>query len=138
MDTPFHRELSKNNPYYIPRERYYELKYFCLQYPVWKKAYESLSSLSGRPYDLEHVQKSGISNPTASCAEAKAHFSSLMKMVWDAAEETDKVVGQYILDGVTKGMSYDALNTNSPVPCSRVEYYALCRKFFWILSGKRG
>ena len=31
-------ELSKKNPYHIPRYRYYELKYFCRQYDDWKKA----------------------------------------------------------------------------------------------------
>ena len=25
------------NPYWIERHRYYELKHFCLQYPIWKK-----------------------------------------------------------------------------------------------------
>ena len=28
-------ELSKKNPYHIPRYRYYELKYFCRQYDDW-------------------------------------------------------------------------------------------------------
>lgn len=129
--------LSVNSPYYIPRHRFYELKHFCLQYPTWKKAYESLSSLSARPYDLERIQKSGIANPTASCAEAKACFSTKMRMVYDAAMETDKTIGEYILRGVTKGMSYDTINAYWPIPCSRVEYYQLYRKFFWILDKKR-
>lgn len=34
-------ELSKKNPYHIPRYRYYELKYFCRQYDDWKKAPDS-------------------------------------------------------------------------------------------------
>ena len=29
--------LSKRNPYYIPKYVRMELKYFCLQYPEWKK-----------------------------------------------------------------------------------------------------
>lgn len=31
-------KLSRRNPYYIPAERYYELKHFCRQYYDWKKA----------------------------------------------------------------------------------------------------
>lgn len=138
MKPTLHGEISKKNPYYIPGNRYHELKYFCLQYPVWKKAYESLTSLSARPYDLERIRKSGISNPTANCAESKAYFSERMKMVWDAAQETDKVIGQYILRGVTKGLSYDSINADTRIPCSRAEYYQLYRKFFWILDKKRG
>lgn len=29
-----HPELSEKNPYWIERHRYYELKHFCLQYPI--------------------------------------------------------------------------------------------------------
>ena len=39
MSTVIRAELSKNNPYYISKHRYYELKHFCLQYNEWKKAY---------------------------------------------------------------------------------------------------
>ena len=31
-------ELSKKNPYYISKHRYYELKHFCRQYDEWKRA----------------------------------------------------------------------------------------------------
>ena len=34
MERP---ELSKKSPYWIDKHRYYELKHFCLQYPLWKK-----------------------------------------------------------------------------------------------------
>ena len=37
MSTVIRPELSKNNEYWIPRQRFYELKHFCLQYPSWKK-----------------------------------------------------------------------------------------------------
>ena len=38
MGTTIRPELSEKNPYWIERHRYYELKHFCLQYPIWKKA----------------------------------------------------------------------------------------------------
>lgn len=37
MGTTIRPELSEKNPYWIERHRYYELKHFCLQYPIWKK-----------------------------------------------------------------------------------------------------
>ena len=37
-------ELSKSNPYYISKHRYYELKHFCLQYYEWKELYLSLDT----------------------------------------------------------------------------------------------
>ena len=38
MATNIRPELSKKNPYYIDRKRFFELKYLCLQYPDIKKA----------------------------------------------------------------------------------------------------
>lgn len=50
-------ELSTKNKWWIERYRYLELKYFCRQYPIWKKAYRSLHGLSQRPNDLELFKK---------------------------------------------------------------------------------
>ena len=80
-------ELSPQSPYWIPRHRYYELKHFCLQYPTWRKAYEHLNALSARPYDIEAIQKSGVSDPTAKIATSKAYFSARTRMVFETAEE---------------------------------------------------
>ena len=49
MGTTIRPELSEKNPYWIERHRYYELKHFCLQYPIWKKAYAALDGFSGLP-----------------------------------------------------------------------------------------
>lgn len=49
MSTTIRAEVSKKNPYWIEKHRYYELKHFCLQYPIWKQAYLSLSGLSSKP-----------------------------------------------------------------------------------------
>ena len=43
MATEIRPELSEKNPYWIGKHRYYELKHFCLQYPIWKKAYNAAS-----------------------------------------------------------------------------------------------
>lgn len=37
MATTIRPELSKNNKYYISKQRYYELKHFCLQYGDWAR-----------------------------------------------------------------------------------------------------
>ena len=44
MGTVIRPETSKKNKYWIPRHRYHELKHFCLQYPLWKKAYLELQT----------------------------------------------------------------------------------------------
>ena len=59
-------EISKKNPYWIPKHRYFELKHFCLQYPDWKNEYaallgvDSLSSLNfskSSGYKSSRIQK---------------------------------------------------------------------------------
>lgn len=39
MGTIIRPELSEKNKYWLEKHRYYELKHFCLQYPLWKQAY---------------------------------------------------------------------------------------------------
>ena len=46
MGTTIRPELSEKNPYWIEKHRYYELKHFCLQYPIWRKAYSVLDGYS--------------------------------------------------------------------------------------------
>lgn len=51
MGTTIRPELSEKNPYWIEKHRYYELKHFCLQYPIWRKAYSVLDGYANPPKD---------------------------------------------------------------------------------------
>lgn len=46
MCTNVRPNVSKKNDYYISKERYYELKHFCLQYNDWMRALISLDTLN--------------------------------------------------------------------------------------------
>ncbi len=83
------------------------------------------------------ADKSGISDPTAKIAEARLFYSGRMKMVEDAAKETDPTLGGYILLGVTEGLSYDSLAMKYPPPCCKDTYYEMYRRFFWLLNTAR-
>ena len=140
MSTTIRPTISKKNPYYINKHRYYELKHYCLQYPIWKEASESLLELSKKPNEmLEPIlpKKKKKSSPVEQVVEARDHFIKHMKTVEEAAVQTDRLVGGYILECVTKGLSYDELNARKRIPCNKDEYYILYRKFFWTLSGLR-
>lgn len=129
-------EISKHNRYYIDPHRYYELKHFCMQYETWKKAYYSLDGYFHRA-QAEHVDGGDIPDPTADIAEARYSFYKRMCMIEESARETDVGMMDYILEGVTQGLSYDVLNARHTLPCCKDVYYDLYRKFFWILSHKR-
>lgn len=139
MATTIRAELSEKNPYWIEKHRYYELKHFCLQYPIWKKIYGSLDGLSGRSTDFTTmIVSSTLGDPTAKIGMAKAYYSDRMKMLEQTASRTDETLGVYILNGVTEGWSYDILKARLGIPCCKDTYYELYRRFFWLLNKDRG
>lgn len=132
-------ELSPKNKYHVEKHRYYELKHFCLQYPTWKKAYKGVDGLSRTKSGLDSIVKTtGTSDPTGKCVEAKMYWSERMKMVEDTAKEAATELSDYLLEAVTQGYTYDVLRARTNIPCGRDTYYALYRRFFWLLSKVRG
>ena len=139
MCTSIRPEISAKNKYWISRHRYYELKHFCLQYPIWKKAYATLDELCISAANLEIVTAySGFpGDPTAKCSIAKVYYSDRINMIEKAAVAADKELCAYILKAVTEDLSYTYLKTRLNIPCSKDTYYDRYRKFFWLLSKER-
>lgn len=138
MSTIIRAEVSKKNPYWIEKHRYYELKHFCLQYPIWKQAYLSLGGLSSKPGVMELCRnKYNMSNPTERITMIRLNYSEKMEMIEKAAEESSIELSKYILLGITKGLSYTSLSTKYGIPCCRDVYYEAYRRFFWLLNKKR-
>lgn len=138
MATTVRPEVSKKNPYYINRERYYELKHFCKQYPIWKEAYIALDGLSRRPADLElFVKPTQTSDPTERCAEAREFYLRRMNMVEQCAHDADPELSKYIITYVTKGDTYGVLKMRDRIPCCKDVFYETARKFFWLLNKVR-
>lgn len=136
MSTTIRSEVSKKNVYWIERHRYYELKHFCLQYPLWKKAYSEIDGLC-RQYNDAIKTTSPETSPTEKLAEDMLYYSERMDMIERAAYEADATLANYILKAVTKGYSYEYLKSKLEIPCCREVYYQLYRKFFWILNAAR-
>jgi len=138
MGTTIRSNISRKNRYWIEAHRYHELKHFCLQYPIWKKAYEALDGLSKRPDDLELFVRTGqVSDPTVRCAESRAYYAQRMAVVEQTAICADAELHSYILKGVTEGCSYAALAAKYDLPCSKDTYYDRYRRFFWLLDKAR-
>lgn len=138
MATTIRPELSEKNKYWISKHRYYELKHFCLQYPIWKGAYLAVNGSNRSASIIEYSSKNGsYGNPTERAAIVKAYYKDRMEMVEQAAIETDSSLYQYILKAVTEGLSYTYLRTRLDMPCSRDMYYDRYHKFFWVLSKHR-
>ena len=132
-------ELSKKNKYWIDKHRYYELKHFCLQYPCWKVAYNSIDGLEALKNEIGGASQYSRSNynPTEKYASMRLYLAEKMELIEQCCLDTDPVIGNYILKAVTKGLSYDTLRMQYDIPCCRDIYYDLYRKFFWILSQRK-
>ncbi len=138
MGTTIRPEISERNKYYIDRHRYYELKHFCLQYPGWQRAYNSIDGYLSKPMDGVMASRTNtISDPVLRMAEVRLYYSARIGMVEEAARETDVCLGTYILRAVTEGRSYVNLKSRFNIPCSKDVYYELYRRFFWLLSKSR-
>lgn len=138
MSTNVRPELSEKNKYWVEKHRYYELKHFCLQYPIWKKAYLALNGLSARPTDLiTFNQNGGCGDPTSNRAIAMTRYSSKIQMIEKVAKETDPELARYILVAVTEALSYEHLKARLDIPCCRDTYYDRYRRFFWLLNKER-
>lgn len=136
MGTTLRPELSKSNTYYLGRHRYYELKHFCAQYYEWKKLADAADSLSKITNELV-VANTEHGDPTVKCSELREHYRYNMKLIEDAARDTDPIIGHYIFRHVTEGLSYEKLNAQEQIPTNKDYYYILYRKFFSILDLRR-
>lgn len=136
MATVIRAEISEKNKYWIDKHRHYELKHFCLQYPSWKKAYNSLDGFEGRNKDV-YCKVTTPSDPTGKVVEMRTVYLERMELVKRIAYEADRELGSYIFVAVTEGLSYTYLRTKLSIPCGRDMYYDRYRRFFWLLSQAR-
>lgn len=139
MATVIRPEVSIKNRYWIDKHRHYELKHFCLQYPVWKKSYLDLDSVGISISTTDKMPSSNLpGDPTANRAIIKAQLTERIEMIERIAKEADDYLWQYILKAVTENLSYTYLKTKLGIPCGKDMYYDRYRKFFWLLSKVRG
>lgn len=138
MATRIRPELSVNNKYWISKHRYYELKHYCLQYPIWKSAYATFDD-TGIPLSMiENFPTSNMpGDPTGKRAVMKAYYKEKIKLLENVAMEADPYLHKYILKAVTEELSYNYLRSKLNIPCGRDMYYDRYRKFFWLLSKER-
>ncbi len=136
MKTNVRADISKKNKYWVDKHRHYELKHFCLQYPLWKKSYSELND-----YSISISLCNGIpirdnlpSDPTASRVLMKNYYLERIELIERIAKEADEFLSPYIIKGVTENRSYTYLKTIMGIPCCKDIYYDRYRRFFWLLD----
>ncbi len=138
MATRIRPELSENHKYWISKHRYYELKHFCLQYPIWKSAYAAFDDTGIALSTIESIPTSNMpGDPTGKRAVMKAYYKEKIDLIERIALDADRYLYEYILKAVTEELSYTYLRSKLDIPCGRDMYYDRYRKFFWLLSHAR-
>lgn len=74
---------------------------------------------------MQYAEKKGGSDPKALKDAA---------LIEQASREAEPNICQYILKNVTQGVPYEYMD----VPCGRRQFYEQRRKFFYLLSKKKG
>ena len=122
------RTRKNKGQYWLSKNRYYELKHFCLQYKEWQELYLRVLSQTLNEKD----------DPTGEYAALAADLEWAMHLVKDTALGTDRVLGPYIFDHVVNGSNYVKLYTVNRMPCGKDLFYKFVQKFFYILSIQKG
>lgn len=139
MGTNIRPEITKKNDYWISKERYYELKHFCMQYEDWVKIVRSLTTLNFNGDIPEFIlSKNYKTSPVERIVIAKEHYNTKIDMVNESAKLADSEIANYILLAVTKNVSCTCLITKYDMPCGKDKFYNAYRRFFWYLSKARG
>lgn len=131
--------LSQKNPYHLPKARRLELKYFCMQYPQWFAEYNDCLVIPGAIPERDRVIHSLDASTVEQISEKRAEQKFKMDLVISASKEcsTDEMIGRYVFQGVTTGLSYDELWKRTEMPISRSSYYECLNKFFYVLDRLR-
>ena len=132
-------EISKRSKWWIPKYRYLELKYFCLQYPDWKReAYDLMAGITSPNPNQNGVRETNeFSDPTGNAAVRLEKLNSKISLVGKIAKKSSDELWEYLIKGVTEGVSFVKLKTVYEIPCERDMYYDRYRKFFYLLSLER-
>ena len=122
--------VTKKSPLWIPKNRYYELKYYCLQFWDWQRRRAQLDGLATRerrdPTEPEAIER----------AELDDKIGTVMTCL-DAVAKDNESLYSALLTGITKGKSYDTMAASKVMPVSRDYYYMVYRRFFKVLDVAR-
>lgn len=115
----------KQSKYWIEKNRYYELKFFCLQYPDWKKRIKDIDYAC---LNLNSIPSGYFNDPVLKIVEARDWYQRRIDIL-DAVNKhccTNPIVFKSII----KGISYKQINSEIDSDLYFLQY----QKFFWFLN----
>lgn len=140
MSTTTRPELSTRNSWWISKHRYYELQHFCRQYAEWKQELQNRDGMPAESIERHEHFSTDISDPVFNTVALRDRLLARVEIVENAIQQASNQENWSIilLEAVTEGLSYDVLEARYGfMPISRGEWYAVYRRFFWILDKLR-
>lgn len=135
-------EMSKKNKYWIPSERYLELKHFCKQYSLNSEMYKAMQLyIRTKNYDFygKRLRQIGFEDPTLASFELANEYKKKNDLIINCCREVidgDCEMMSYLFQGITEDIGYDQLKARG-IPCGKDYYYECYHKFFYILDKAR-
>lgn len=120
--------------YGISKNRYAELKAFCLQYGEKKSKIKY--GISAAQYDGQPKAHS-TGSQTERQAMDNVIYMKDCAMIEEAAIRTNPEIWRYIIKSVTLGLSYEFIeydNEQGKIPMCRRDFYGTRKKFYAILN----
>ena len=127
---------SPKSLYHINKERYLELKHFCLQYHSWQVEADLIEYASSTSFiELNDEIKEYSDNVFEYVSRRSYYLSKIEKVDKAVVEATDnKDIRAALLECVTTGRTYAKMNARHQIPCGRGQFYDVYRRFFYILD----
>lgn len=124
--------LSKKNPYWIPRERYLELKHMVRRYWDYVNELRSLYAIKGSSMiDLNKEKRYSSGDVPYLAIYYEELINYIDKAAFIAGGDS---IGSLIIWVIENSSSYDKLAAQIRIPCGRRQFYQMYRKFFWVLD----
>ncbi len=126
--------LSKKNQYYIPKYRYYELKYRCLQYDEWIKERNDISYTWSKRFENDRVDGGETKDTIMDILNRDDDLREKIRSINLALQHVPLDLREPIKYAVTKGAGWSVVQARYSLICTRDEYYNAYHKFFWTLD----
>jgi len=138
------RDLTWDD-YGISRERYQELKHFCLQYKAKRAETDSLTDASAPAIRYDKIGSGGGfgGSPTETAAirhamrtEKARHDCRIIEesAMWAAAAAGYRHIWKALLVSVSEGLSYTQTMRRCGLPFGSTDFYGIRRAFFYRLD----
>lgn len=124
------RAPKPGSKWYLPYDTYRYVVDFCYAYHDMER---KLSDLDGwHSHDLDGMPRgTDMGDPTSREAMKRMRLQEQIDVIRDAVIDTDPLLFDWLLEGVTiRHMTYSRLQAKQ-IPCSKNEYADLRRQVYW-------